>query len=131
MRKWNKYCYGGSGVLWCCAAGDCDLSTASTDELLCNPETDAGAENSLGGEEGLEDARQIILVDADAGVADDDLDAIQGSSEYVASGDGENSALFHGIDGVRDYIREHLKHLTFADTDLLQVVEAGVNCDVG
>jgi len=57
MGEGNKYRHSGARILWCRAAGDRDLSATAADELLGNPEADAGAKDPFGGEKGLEYAR--------------------------------------------------------------------------
>ena len=57
MGEGNKYRHSGARILWCRAAGDRDLSATAADELLGNPEADAGAKDPFRGEKGLEYAR--------------------------------------------------------------------------
>ena len=56
-------------------AADADRAVVLADDLLADPEAEAGAGGFFGGEEGLEDVAAGFLRDAAAGIADGDADA--------------------------------------------------------
>src|SRR5579863_5812808 len=125
--KWNEDSDSSARVFRSRGTGDADLSAAPRDELFGNPKADTGAENALGGEKRFEHARQVVLLDPYAGIANHDFNAVMRRAEHISRRDAKDASLLHGVDCIGDDVGEDLQHLSPADVDFLQVVEAGID----
>src|SRR3989338_369136 len=91
-----------------------DGAAVLLDDAVADGQAQAGAPaGGLGGEEGVVDLAQVLRGDADAGVADLDLDA----AVVVAGADGELAALRHGVAGVDQQVQEDLLELAGVAAD--------------
>jgi hypothetical protein len=99
-------------------AGDADVAAVALDDGVADRQAEAGAGALLGGEEGVEDARQVFGGDALAGVADGDLGAHAAAFlQPVAARQGEPAAVGHGLEGIHDEVDEHLLQLAQVHLD--------------
>src|SRR5207245_10184519 len=75
------------------------------DDAVADRESQAGAATcGFGGEEGVEDAREIFALDAEARVGDFDFDVavIRGAAHF------EHAAGRHGVLGIQEEVQEDL-----------------------
>src|SRR5581483_2517650 len=83
-----------------------DAAVMGADDPLDDHQAEARA-FFLGGEEGFENAIDIVLRDTTAGLGDADPNAVSAR----AGSEGEHAALGHCLHGVLDEIDEHLLEL--------------------
>ena len=97
------------------------------DDLIHDRQPEAGAERrALGREPGIEDARQLVARDADAGVGDLHLDR---AGVERARGDGQGPALAHRLTGVDAQVHEHLVDLVGMALDARQLAVLALDGD--
>jgi len=108
------------------AGAEADGSSLLFNEATGDPETEAGADGLLGGEEGGEDSIANLGGDAGAVVRDEDGYVVAGTLEMAAAdvevarfGDGGE-----GLDGVDDEVGEDLAHFSS------QAVDAEIGVEV-
>ena len=104
----------------------------TVDDALGDPETEAGAGESLGCEEWMEEALERLGRHASAGVGDGDGDAgftvvpVGG----LAGAERECAAGGHGIQCVADEIREDLTNLSFEAMNSFRCSAKTIDVDV-
>jgi hypothetical protein len=93
------------------------------DEFAGDPEAEAGAGVFFGGEEWLEDAADVVFVNAAAGVGDGDTDTAAGGAAGIGGGvclDADGGALVAGVETVGEEVGEDLADLA-GDAENLHV----------
>jgi hypothetical protein len=122
---------GGSGAL---GAADAEATAVALDDLLADPEAEAGAVESLGAEEGLEDARGGCGGHAGAVVCngdDETLDAGVVVAGFSAAEQDAAAVGAHRVDGVAEEVADDLADFSFVAEDGAARVVAYLDGDVG
>ena len=106
----------GAVMVFVLAAADGEGSAVALDDLVADPEAEAGAANLFGGEEGFKDLFSGFGRHAGAGVGDSDDEAFATGlpvCAFAAVDEETASGGLHGVDGVDDQIAQDLPDLTF------------------
>ena len=109
---------------------DFDGAAVALDDLLGDPEAEAGADIFLGGEEGLEDVIAVFGGDAGAVVFDDDLDDCAGCVFVAIDADADGAAVGDGVGGVGDEVGDSLVEFAGEGLDGRALVEVADEGDV-
>lgn len=100
-RAWN--------AIFAVGRAHMNAAAVALDDLLGDPEAEAGADIFLGGEERLEDAVKIFGRYAGTAVGDYDFDGAVLFIGNKARADDDGAIGSGGIDGIGDYVREDLR----------------------
>src|SRR5262245_54412362 len=97
---------------------DVDAPAMPLHDAVTDAEAETGAERvAFGREEGLEDARQDLGLDAGAGVTHGQLGASATFELAATSGECQGALAAHGLGGVEDEVEHHLAERTGLDGD--------------
>ena len=121
---------GGAGGVGVVDRADFDGAAVALDDLLGDPEAEAGADVFLGGEEGLEDVIAVFGGDAGAVVFDDDLDDFAVGVLVAVDADADGAAVGDGVGGVGDEVGDGLLEFAGEALDGRAVVEVAHDGDV-
>jgi len=119
------------GVL---AAADAEEATMAVDDFFADPETQAGAGDALGGEEGLEDAVEGFRGNACTGVGNrEHKTALAGGPMrgFAAAEKEAPGVRCHGIKGVAEEIADDLADFSFKTANESCGAIAAVNVNAG
>jgi len=119
---WKEDGEDGAGPGACGVGADAEGSSVFFYEFAGDPETESGAGIFFGGEEGLEDAADVVLMNAAAGVGDGDADAAAGGIAGIGGGvcrDADGGATGAGVEAIGDEVGEDLTNLAGDAENLL------------
>ncbi len=111
------------------AAADAQDAAMAMDDFFADPEAEAGAGDSLGGEEGVEDFGLGLGGHAGADVCDGDGDAglMGGPVGGLPLADEEGTTAWHGVEGVADEVGEDLTNLSVEAVDFAMGAAAAID----